>query len=241
MPAPTHTPAEQERMILEASAQCILDTSLIDFKMSAIAKQAGLSMGSVYKHIQSKEDVLVALSVQLNKRASKVIKKILSLPHPLPTKIVAINLVSEEAMYKYPFGYQLMTMINSEDLRAKASEKWLLRDAQISEEIRTYFKLALIEAVANQELLCNADEQEDLIEEFILMHWAVSVGIPQIVNYPYSASITENTKKHETHLSLDHPILKAAIRMTNSYPWKTPTSRADLEAVGKIIESIELD
>ena len=76
-PAPKHSPQEQEDLILEAAAQCIEETSLLDFTMSAISKKAGLSMGSIYKHIQSKEDVLVALGWRSLANLSEAFEKVL--------------------------------------------------------------------------------------------------------------------------------------------------------------------
>ncbi len=235
MPAPKHTIAEQEKLILDAAAQCILDTSLIDFKMSAIAKKAGLSMGSVYKHIQSKEDVLVALSVRLDSQASNVIRLILALPYSLPAKIVAINLVSQEAMYSYSFSYQLLTMINSRDLLAKASDKWLTKLSLVSTEIRLQFQGALREAVGSEELLCEEEEKEALIEEFMLLHWAVNIGSPQILNHPHETHINEAKVNVNVPLTLDHPLLRATIRMTNSYPWKDPVTREELSDIEQVL------
>ncbi|WP_333004451.1 TetR/AcrR family transcriptional regulator [Vibrio coralliilyticus] len=237
MPAPRHSFAEQERLVLDAAAQSILESSLIDFKMSNIAKNAGLSMGSVYKHIQSKEDVLVALSVRLDKQATAAVKEVLSLPYSLPTKIVAINLLSEKAMYLYPFGYQLMTMLSSQDLLAKASEKWLNKLSIAAEEIRLCFEQALRQAIQSQELLCNEDEQESLIEEFLLLNWAISIGFPQIVNHPHDVSITESKRNVNIPLSLEHPLIRATIRMTNSYPWKHPVSIEELSEIEQILQS----
>ena len=54
-PAPKYSLQQQEDMILSAAEKSIENSSLLDFTMSAIAKGAGLSMGSVYKHVQSKE------------------------------------------------------------------------------------------------------------------------------------------------------------------------------------------
>lgn len=235
MPAPKHTIAEQEQLILDAAAQCILDTSLIDFKMSAIAKKAGLSMGSVYKHIQSKEDVLVALSVRLDSQASNVIREILALPYSLPAKIVAINLVSQEAMYIYSFSYQLLTLLNSRDLLAKASDKWLTKLSLVSTEIRLQFQDALREAVRSEELLCEEEEKEALIEEFMLLHWAVNIGYPQILNHPHETHINEAKTNFNVPLTLDHPLLRATIRMTNSYPWKEPVTREELSEIELVL------
>lgn len=237
MPAPKHSFAEQERLVLDAAVQSILDSSLIDFKMSTIAKNAGLSMGSVYKHIQSKEDVLVALSVRLDKQATVAVREVLALPYPLPVKIVAINLLSQEAMYLYPFGYQLMTMLSSQDLLAKASEKWLNKLTVASEEIKLCFEQALRQAVQSKELLCDEDEQESLIEEFILLNWAVSIGFPQIVNHPHDVYLTAEKRNVNVPLSIDHPLIRATIRMTNSYPWKNPISIETLKEVEQILKS----
>ena len=59
-PAPRFSPEEQEKLIICAAITTIVQSSLLDFSMSKIAKLAGLSMGSVYKFVQCKEDVLIA-------------------------------------------------------------------------------------------------------------------------------------------------------------------------------------
>lgn len=64
-PAPKYSAEQQEEMILSSAAQAIEETSLLDFSMSSVAKLAGLSMGSVYKFVQCKEDVLIALATQM--------------------------------------------------------------------------------------------------------------------------------------------------------------------------------
>ncbi len=239
MPAPKHTFAEQEKMVLDAAAQSILDSSLLDFKMSAIAKNAGLSMGSVYKHIQSKEDVLVALSVRMDTNAVKVMEQVLALPFSLPVKIVSLNLVSQQAMYQYPFAYQLLGMTNNRALLEKCSENWRLKLRQVSEKIRSCFEQALIESVNTAELICDEDS-EALIEEFMLMQWATSIGFPQIVNHPYDTYMTTEKKNANVSLSLDHPLIRASIRLTNSYPWKQPVTRGDLSKIEKVLIELSL-
>lgn len=235
MPAPKYTIAEQEQLILDAAVQCVLDSSLIDFKMSAIAKNAGLSMGSVYKHIQSKEDVLVALSVRIDDRAFNVIREVLELPYSLPAKIVAIHLVSQEAMYEYSFSYQLLNMMCNKDLLAKASEKWLMKLASVSKEIRCLFQDALSTAVQTEELLCSDEEKEALIEEFMLLHWALNIGLSQILNHPYDTYINEAKTNVNVPLTLSHPLIRAAVRMTNSYPWKKIVSTEELEEIEQVL------
>ncbi len=92
MPAPKYSLEQQEQMILASAAHCIQDSSLLDFKMSDIAKGAGLSMGSVYKHIQSKEDLLVALAAQMSSQIHHVFKTILELPYSAGAKLVSLQM-----------------------------------------------------------------------------------------------------------------------------------------------------
>lgn len=240
MPAPKHTFAEQEKIVLDAAEQSIMDSSLIDFKMSTIAKNAGLSMGSVYKHIQSKEDVLVALAVRADMEAAKIIQDIFSLPFSLPAKIVSLNLVSQQAMYRYPFSYQLLTMVTNKDLIGKSSEKWHGKLGQISNTIRSLFERALIESIEKEELICDDCDKAALIQEFMLMHWAVSIGFPQIVNHPYDTYVTPEKYNANVGLSLEHPLIRAAIRMTNSYPWKELVTLADLSQLEQTLIELGL-
>lgn len=235
MPAPKYTIAKQEQLILDAAVQCVLDSSLLDFKMSNVAKNAGLSMGSVYKHVQSKEDVLVALSVRIDSQAKKVIQEVLALPYSLPVKIISIHLLSQEAMYKYPFGYQLLNMMSGEDLLVKASDKWISKLAKNSKEIRNLFQDALSMAVQREELLCSAEEEEGLIEEIMFLHWALNIAFPQILNQPYDTYDQNARSGSNKPLPLEHPIIRTAIRTTNSYPWKYPISAKDLFEVEQLL------
>jgi AcrR family transcriptional regulator len=82
-PAIQTTYEHQEEAILEAAARCIEASSLLDFTMAAISKEVGLSMGSIYKHIQSKEDVLLALGTRSRLHFGALVRKVIALPLPI--------------------------------------------------------------------------------------------------------------------------------------------------------------
>ena len=75
-PAPKYSPQEQEEIILNAAAECIAETSLLDFTMSSISKAAKLSMGSIYKHVQCKEDIIFALATSVFQFQSNIFSQI---------------------------------------------------------------------------------------------------------------------------------------------------------------------
>lgn len=78
---------EQEALILKAAVKCIEASSLLDFTMSAISKEAEISMGSVYKHIKSKEDVLVALGYYSQIHFMELVNKVMALPLPFIARL----------------------------------------------------------------------------------------------------------------------------------------------------------
>ena len=126
-PAPKCSPCEQEKMILEAAEQSIAESSLLDFSMSSISKKAKLSMGSVYKHVQSKEDVLIALASFMFCKERALFEQLLSLPLTTPEKIIALSLLDKEKVQIYCFESQLGDMVGSKDLLDRGSEKLFSR------------------------------------------------------------------------------------------------------------------
>lgn len=195
-------------------------------------------MGSVYKHIQSKEDVLVALAVQMTHQTLTVISDILKLPYSLSSKIVALNLASEESMYIYPFGYRLFTMLNSLNLLNKASQGWVDKLATVSLQIHDCFENELSNAIEQGELILGSDNKDSLIEEFMLTHWTLSVGFPLVVSHSCNPNLAKETCNLSKPISLDHPLLKGTMRITNSYPWKNPASINELIEIEKNLISL---
>lgn len=222
-------------MILDAAVQCIEESSLTDFKMSSIAKTAGLSMGSVYKHVQSKQDVLVALAARFEEHAIKLISEILDLPYSPQTKLVALQLLSPEVVYLYGFGGQLIYLLNNEDFLAKASEKWLMKFFDGSKKMEDKFESIMNEAADNGDLICTEDNRDELINDILMSQWALNVGFPQVVYHKSSARLVGNESELPFPLPLDHYIIRCTIRYMNSFPWKEPVNMQELEAIDKFL------
>ena len=92
-PAPKFSLEEQEKLILFAAVTAIEKSTLLDFSMSSIAKSAGLSMGSVYKYVQCKEDLLIALATNMYQEKQRVFSQVLALPLTTPERIIALSLL----------------------------------------------------------------------------------------------------------------------------------------------------
>lgn len=94
MPAAKYSGEKQQEMIFSAAVECIRESSTTEFTMASIVKKAMLSMGSVYKFVQSKEDIVTALASEAFDYRSSVYARVLNLTLSAPEKILSISLIS---------------------------------------------------------------------------------------------------------------------------------------------------
>ena len=238
-PAPKFTPQQQQEMILDAAAQCINDTSVTDFTMAKIAKTAGLSMGSVYKFVQSKEDILLALSHRCFSHVSSVFRQVLSLPLTTPERILAISLISPKPLQHYAFDYELQSYATNEAVMRRASSQWTNKMIEANSLCEAAFKQSLIEGIEAGELL-DVPDKDIIIEEIIVGCWAMCVGYDQVIRVQQSRQIIDGTDSILDALPLDAPVIRSTTRLLNSYPWKTPISEQSLAAIHDQLTSLGL-
>jgi len=235
-PAPTHTPQEQETLILDAAAKCIEGSSLLDFTMSAISKESCLSMGSIYKHIQFKEDVLVALAYRMNMNLLNVFRQIQSLPLPTPERLIATNLVCKEKIFLHSFDAQLGSLVNSKAILQRASKGWLEKMIRADKAVEESFASIIREACETGELQTKDNDTESLVEEINVGLWSMCVGFTQVAVQLDARSVIDEDYKTTLTMELGSPIINNIQRLLNSYPWKTTVTDSDLIRICKILE-----
>ncbi len=235
-PAPRFSPIEQEEMILKAATKCIEASSLMDFTMSSISKECGLSMGSVYKHIQSKEDVLVALATQMFQQLHHVFTQVLALPIPAANRFVAIHLIDFEKAGLYSFAPLLETLVSNEALLQRASPGWLQKMIKTDEALEAQFYQALMHQCETGELDLPEQEFDEIVEEIQVGQWTLGVGFTQVAMQRYSRHLVGAGVELPFPLHPQSTILKSATRLMNSYPWKTPVTIADLEKACELLK-----
>lgn len=141
-PAPKFSPREQEEIILNAAIKCVEQTSLLDFTMSAIAKEAELSMGSIYKLVQCKEDIIFALAHRVYSHYSNIFEQVLALDLTTPEKIMAITLLNPKKIEPYSFSSHLESFAANELVINKASPLWTERMLAANERCEQVFLTA---------------------------------------------------------------------------------------------------
>lgn len=96
---PTYSDREDatRRRILHGALQAIGDTGITRLSMRSIAEAAGVSRGTVYRYFQSKEDVLLAVSVFDQKRYNHGVLQAVEAATP--------GIDQLRAHLKYSFGF----------------------------------------------------------------------------------------------------------------------------------------
>ncbi|HCM47258.1 MAG TPA: TetR/AcrR family transcriptional regulator [Colwellia sp.] len=245
-PAPRFSAEEQERLIICAAIKAIEESSLLDFSMSAIAKLAGLSMGSVYKFVQCKEDVLIALATRMYQERQSVFKKVLALPLTTPERIIATSLLDFSKAQMYNFDSQLESIVNTEAMMKRCSERWLTQMIACGKQCQTMFQQFLQDAADSGELTSGSRD----IEEINLGTWSLSIGYFQTVRLhqcwqnDLAGNIEEmNDEGNEKKclvLPADNAHIRTMKRLVNTYDWQQKISDDDIEKVCHHLIAAEL-
>ena len=234
--AARNTAQQQEALVLDAAIACIAESSLLDFTMAAIAKRAGLSVGSVYKHVQSKEDVLVAIAQRMMTQQHLVSAEVLSLPLTTPERLVGTFLIAPVKLYVFPFGVHLDMLIGNEAVLERASTRWLEQLKRLDQLLDEVFHTALIESWERGELLVEREERDRTLEELSVGLWSMCVGFIQVAHQRHARNRSSVESALPFPLALDHELVKGAHRLINSYPWKTPLDNAGVEKVCALLQ-----
>lgn len=218
-PAPKHSPEKQQELILAAAAEIINETSITDFTMAKVARTAGLSMGSVYKFVQSKEDMVLALACQSFSHVSDIFKKVLSLPLTAPERILAISLIAPKKLQLFDFDYELQSYATNEAVIRRASPMWTDKIIAAGESCEQTFKLTITESIQQGELK-EVTNLAQVMDEIILSTWAMTVGYEVVKRAKQTKEIIEGTDSLLTPLTMDDPVTRSLIRLLNTYPWQ---------------------
>ncbi|MBE0370435.1 TetR/AcrR family transcriptional regulator [Pseudoalteromonas aurantia] len=238
-PAPKFSHEKQLEMILNAAEECINESSVTDFTMAKIARTAGLSMGSVYKHVQSKEDIVLALAHRAFSHVSGIFNQVLSLPISTPEKILAIEFIDPKKMQCFGFDNDLLSYATNEAVISRASATWTEKMIIANTACEQLFKLALTDGINSGELTTELNLSQ-AIEEIMIGSWSLSVGYQQVQRVKQFRQIGEGTDSLLEPLSENDPIIRSSMRFLNSYPWQQPLTQESIKTIQTSLESIHL-
>ena len=222
-PAPKYTIEQQAEMILDAAEKVIEDTSLLDFKMTAIAKEAGLSVGSLYKYVQTKEDVIIALACEMFEQFIKVADAIYSSDLTMPEKLMSFLLLDPEKANRFSFDLDLEIIATSDPVLSRCSAMWKAKMLELEDKMDSKCEQKTKDGFES------GDYQGDMEEvmEIALGNWAMSSGFKQVRSHMKIKS--KHCQSTSNACFASEMAVKAMKRFINAYSWKTPLCDEGIE------------
>lgn len=236
-PAPKYSHEEEQERILAAAVECIFASSVTSFTMAKVASKATLSMGSVYKHFQCKEDIVMALAHQSFSHISSVFQRVFNLALTTPEKVIAICLLSPQKFQCFPFANELESFATNDAVIRKASPHWTQKMIEAAANCEATFKTRLSNGITADEFV-EAVNIDELIEEITVSGWAMNVGYEQVLRVQQSRLIIEGTASFMAPLDITDPLIRSMVRLINSYPWRAPLSKEALARVVSLLTEL---
>ncbi|TWX58514.1 TetR/AcrR family transcriptional regulator [Colwellia hornerae] len=237
-PAPKFSLEEQEKLILFAAVAAIEKSNLLDFSMSSIAKSAGLSMGSVYKFVQCKEDLLIVLATKMYQEKHRVFSQVLALPLTTPERIIALSLLDFSKVQMFSFDDQLESIVNTRSIIKRCSQRWLDYMINCSRVCEDSFKVLLQTAVDTNELQSDVND----MEQINIGAWSLTVGYFQTVRLHHDRNSKQDNESQAciASLSTDNVHILNLQRFINTFNWRQKVSKEDLEKIVQQLTTSEL-
>jgi AcrR family transcriptional regulator len=237
-PAPKFSIEEQEKLILFAAVTAIEKSTLLDFSMSSIAKSAGLSMGSVYKFVQCKEDLLIALATKMYQEKYRVFSQVLALSLTTPERIIALSLLDFSKVQMFSFDDQLESIVNTRAIMKRCSQRWLDYMLNCSKVCEDSFQVLLQTAVDTKELQSGINA----MEQISIGTWSLNVGYFQTVRMHHGRNTNQENEIQESIASLatDNVHILNLQRFINTFDWQKKVSEQDIEKVAQQLVISEL-
>lgn len=189
--------------------------------MSAIAKKAGMSMGSIYKHVHTKEDVLIALSKHGFIRLRETFTAIFNTPLSIAEQLIALSLLDYSKVDPYPFTRHLEMLVSNSALLKRSSPQWQQQMNHACDGIDELMLAHFRQAVADGELTTAGDE-DTFLQQLQLGIWAINVGHIQVLLQTHSENQASNLPKAIFPLATDNPHVLNCVRLINSFEWRHP-------------------
>ena len=222
-PAPKYSQAQQAEMIRDAAVKVIEASSLLDFKMTAIAKEAGLSVGSLYKYAQTKEDVIIALACEMFENFCQIADDIYASDLSMPEKLVSFMLLDPDKANRFSFDLDLEILATSDPVLRRCSAHWKVTMLDLETKMDSMCQKKTQDCFESGEYLGELDE----VFELSLGNWAMSVGMKQVRSHMKNKS--NHCYKSDEACFASEVAVKAVKKYINAYSWKMPLTDDGIE------------
>ncbi len=200
----------REEMIISKVSSLIIEEGFFNLRMSDVAKNAKVSMGTLYSHFSSKEDLLIGISNSLLSKRLDMMKKVKkSFEKPLD-QLVAMIIGDYYINSDLGELSEIETISNIPSVWQRASHKSTELLKNIQENLMKDSFFIISECLNSKELFPNNEYDQHTKEQIEISLWSSCIGLRHIFNMPaIEVKATLNHKdEEEICLKLIRAILK---------------------------------
>ncbi len=151
----------------------------MDLKMSEVAKHAQFSMGTVYSHFSSKEDLLLGCAIHISKTIASVFDQVIKNDAPPMERLLTLNMSIWLCDAQQPHHYFLRQLAMTPDIWQRASIERARALDDIYQTISQLVETLIIELMAENPSITDED-REHALADILMGIWSLGEGLFQI-------------------------------------------------------------
>ncbi|WDE98750.1 TetR/AcrR family transcriptional regulator [Lentisphaera profundi] len=200
----------REELILEVAKQKISSEGFFNLRMSDVAKEANISVGTLYTHFVSKEDLMVGVAVCLLKKREQIFRRAGEIFEDPVHRI--IGLIMGDYLMNRAHGelaeVESLTLFPS--VWKRASQLRTMQQNLLCEGIGELVHGFIMATLKNRELFDEVVEEEALTQTLNLSLWGVCIGLHQVFNSfcMKNKTIYQDINEEEIYLQCLSALLK---------------------------------
>ncbi len=168
---------QREASIIAATMKLLEDRSFIDLRMSEVAPAAGCSMGAIYSHFSSKEDLLMGCAYFVTKDKIGLLHKVMATDGTDLDRLIIVTMLMWLTDTNKPQHYQLRQLAMNPSVWQRASSQRSKGMNELGQEIES-----IMEAIAKSVLTDHLDTpvSDEMAGEFLMGIVGLTVGLFQV-------------------------------------------------------------
>ena len=223
----------REQLIIDTACELIREHGFFNLKMSELAKACGISVGTLYVHFQSKEDLLMGISLHTLKIRSAVFGDIFSREawNPLH-KLVAMIMANYWLSKLLNEISEIETLALFPSIWKRASSTSMLMLDTASGELITHIRANINNALEGQYIRIAPEIQQQHIGVAAIF-WGTGMGLHQVFN-SYCIQHHENVSSLEQQAI----VIEAVLTLCKGFDAPQPLSHFEATQLFQHIQTI---
>ncbi len=221
----------REEMIISKVCDLIVEEGFFNLRMSDVAKCADVSMGTLYSHFSSKEDLLIGISNSLLLKRVDMMKKVkITFDKPLEQLIA---MIIGDYYINFDLGElsEVETISNIPSVWQRASHKSTELIKSIQENLMKDSFAIISECLNSKELFPNNEYNQHTKEQIEISLWSSCIGLRHIFNMP--AIDVKTTLSNEDEEEICLKLIRAIL---TGFGGKIETNDDDLRLIAEKIK-----